>query len=129
MKILKIFLILSSLYLFLNADDDHKKYKHSYKNLDYLELKDEQLKEIKEILIEFKYKYKEFYEYKDDKEDVLEDIMESENFNKDIYLKTLIDLKTKAAKLEVEKMSKIHKILDKKQREKFADYLKEWAVE
>lgn len=131
MKILKIFLILSSLYLFLNADD-HKskyKYKHSYKNLEYLDLDKKQLKEIKEVLIDFKYKYKEFYEYKDDKEDILEDIMEDDIFNEKLYLKTLVDLKTKAAILEVEKMSKIHKILDEEQREKFADYLKEWAVE
>ena len=129
MKILKIFLLLSSLFLFVNADDDHKKYKHSYKNLEYLELNKEQLKQMKDILIDFKHKYKDFYEYKDDKEDILEDIMEDKNFDEKLYFETLIDLKTRAAKLEVEKMSKIHKILDEKQREKFADYLQEWEVE
>ena len=129
MKILKIFLLLSSLFIFENAGDDHKKYKHSYKNLEYLDLNKDQLKEIKDVLIEFKYKYKEFYDYKDDKEDILEDIMEDDNFDKKLYFETLIDLKTKAAKLEVEKMSRIHKILDEKQREKFADYLEEWEVE
>ena len=129
MKILRIFLLLSSLFLFVNADDDHKKYKHSYKNLDYLELNKEQLKQMKDILIDFKHKYKDFYEYKDDKEDILEDIMEDKSFDERLYFETLIDLKTRAAKLEVEKMSKIHKILDEKQREKFADYLQEWEVE
>ncbi len=129
MKILRIFLLLSSLFLFVNADDDHKKYKHSYKNLEYLELNKEQLKQMKDILIDFKHKYKDFYEYKDDKEDILEDIMEDKNFDEKLYFETLIDLKTRAAKLEVEKMSKIHKILDEKQREKFADYLEEWEVE
>ena len=123
MKILRIFLLLSSLFLFVNADDDHKKYKHSYKNLEYLELNKEQLKQMKDILIDFKHKYK------DDKEDILEDIMEDKNFDEKLYFETLIDLKTRAAKLEVEKMSKIHKILDEKQREKFADYLEEWEVE
>ena len=129
MKILRIFLLLSSLLLFVNADDDHKKYKHSYKNLEYLELNKEQLKQMKDILIDFKHKYKDFYEYKDDKEDILEDIIEDKNFDEKLYFETLIDLKTRAAKLEVEKMSKIHKILDEKQREKFADYLEEWEVE
>ena len=129
MKILRIFLLLSSLFLFVNADDDHKKYKHSYKNLEYLELNKEQLKQMKDILIDFKHKYKDFYEYKDDKEDILEDIMEDKNFDEKLYFETLIDLKTRAAKLEVEKMSKIHKILDEKQREKVADYLQEWEVE
>ena len=129
MKILRIFLLLSSLFLFVNADDDDHKYKHSYKNLEYLELNKEQLKQMKDILIDFKHKYKDFYEYKDDKEDILEDIMEDKNFDEKLYFETLIDLKTRAAKLEVEKMSKIHKILDEKQREKFADYLEEWEVE
>ena len=129
MKILRIFLLLSSLFLFVNADDDHKKYKHSYKNLEYLELNSSQLEKMKDILIDFKHKYKDFYEYKDDKEDILEDIIEDKNFDEKLYFETLIDLKTRAAKLEVEKMSKIHKILDEKQREKFADYLEEWEVE
>lgn len=131
MKILKIFLILSSLFLFLNADDykSKHKYKHSYKNLEYLDLNKDQKKEIKDILVEFKYKYKEFYEYKEDKEVILEDIMQSDDFDEKLYLETLIDLKTKASKLEVQKMKKIHKILDKKQKEKFANYLKEWEIE
>lgn len=131
MKILKIFLILSSLFLFLNADDykSKYKYKHSYKNLEYLDLNKDQKKEIKDILVEFKYKYKEFYEYKEDKEVILEDIMQSDDFDEKLYLETLIDLKTKASKLEVQKMKKIHKILDKKQKEKFANYLKEWEIE
>ncbi|MDY0052420.1 MAG: hypothetical protein RBR65_07755 [Aliarcobacter sp.] len=129
MKILRIFLLLSSLFLFVNADDDDHKYKHSYKNLEYLELNSSQLEKMKDILIDFKHKYKDFYEYKDDKEDILEDIMEDKNFDEKLYFETLIDLKTRAAKLEVEKMSKIHKILDEKQREKFADYLEEWEVE
>ena len=129
MKILRIFLLLSSLFLFVNADDNDHKYKHSYKNLEYLELNSSQLEKMKDILIDFKHKYKDFYEYKDDKEDILEDIMEDKNFDEKLYFETLIDLKTRAAKLEVEKMSKIHKILDEKQREKFADYLEEWEVE
>ena len=129
MKILRIFLLLSSLFLFVNADDDDHKYKHSYKNLEYLELNSSQLEKMKDILIDFKHKYKDFYEDKEDKEDILEDIMEDKNFDEKLYFETLIDLKTRAAKLEVEKMSKIHKILDEKQREKFADYLQEWEVE
>lgn len=54
MKILKIFLILCSIFLFLNGDDDYKKYKHSYKNLDYLNLDEKQVKAIKNILLELK---------------------------------------------------------------------------
>ena len=129
MKILKIFLILSSLYLFLNADDDHKKYKHSYKNLDFLHLNPTQMEKIKTILIDFKKEYKTFYEYKENQEDLLEDLMEDKNFDEKQYLKIISDIKIKAAILEVERLKKIHAILDKKQREEFAEYLEEWEVE
>jgi Spy/CpxP family protein refolding chaperone len=127
MKILKIFLILSSLLLVLNADED--KHKHSYKNLDYLDLNDSQVKAIKKTLLELKKDYKEFYEYKEKQEDILENIIEAENFDEDFYYKTLMDLKTKAAKLEVERIKKIHEILDEEQRKEFADYLEEWEIE
>ena len=129
MKILKIFLILSSLYLFLNADDDHKKYKHSYKNLDFLHLNPTQMEKIKTILIDFKKEYKTFYEYKENQEDLLEDLMEDKNFDEKQYLKIISDIKIKAAILEVERLKKIHEILDEKQREEFAEYLEEWEIE
>ena len=129
MKILKIFLILSSLYLFLNAEDDHKKYKHSYKNLDFLHLSSNQLEQMKTILIDFKKEYKIFYEYKENQEDLLEDLMEDKNFDEKQYLKIISDIKIKAAILEVERLKKIHAILDEKQREEFAQYLEEWEIE
>ncbi len=129
MKILKIFLILSSLYLFLNADDDHKKYKHSYKNLDFLHLNPTQLEKIKTILIDFKKEYKSFYEYKENQENLLKDLMEDKNFDEKQYLKIISDIKIKAAILEVERLKRIHVILDEKQREEFSEYLKEWEIE
>lgn len=129
MKILKIFLILSSLYLFLNADDGHKKYKHSYKNLDFLHLNSTQLENIKTILIDFKKDYKEFYEYKENQEDLLEDLIKNKEFDEKQYLKILTDIKIKSANLEVSRLKKIHAILDEKQREEFAQYLEEWEIE
>ena len=129
MKILKIFLLLSSLFLFVNADDDDHKYKHSYKNLEYLDLNSSQLEKMKDILIDFKHKYKDFYEYKDDKEDELKDIMKADIFDEKQYLEILNDIKTKASLLEIEKIKNIHTILDEKQRKKFSKYLQEWEVE
>ena len=129
MKILRIFLLLSSLFLFVNADDDDHKYKHSYKNLEYLELNSSQLEKMKDILIDFKHKYKDFYEYKDDKEDELKDIMKADIFDEKQYLEILNDIKTKASLLEIEKIKNIHTILDEKQRKKFSKYLQEWEVE
>ncbi|MCG3652651.1 Spy/CpxP family protein refolding chaperone [Aliarcobacter butzleri] len=126
MKILKIFLLLISFVLILNADNKHK---YSYKDLDYLDLNEDQVKVIKKALLDLKKDYKEFYEYKHEQEDILEDIIESDNFNEELYYKILMDLKTKATKLEVKRIKKIHEVLNKKQREEFADYLEEWGIE
>ena len=43
--------------------------------------------------------------------------------------KTIMDLKTKALKLEVKRIKKIHEVLNEKQKEEFADYLEEWEIE
>ncbi|MCG3663753.1 hypothetical protein ACOL23_07425 [Aliarcobacter butzleri] len=126
MKILKIFLLLISFVLILNADNKHK---YSYKDLDYLDLNEDQVKVIKKALLDLKKDYKEFYEYKDEQEDILEDIIEADNFNEELYYKIVMDLKTKATKLEVKRIKKIHEVLNKKQREEFADYLEEWEIE
>ncbi len=115
MKILKIFLILCSIFLFLNGDDDYKKYKHSYKNLDYLNLDEKQVKAIKNILLELKDEYKEFYEFKDDIEDDIEDLIE--------------EIKKKATILEAKRIKKILEILNEEQRDEFADHFKEWIIE
>ena len=126
MKILKIFLLLISFVLILNADNKHK---YSYKDLDYLDLNEDQVKVIKKALLDLKKDYKEFYEYKHEQEDILEDIIESDNFNEELYYKILMDLKTEATKLEVKRIKKIHEVLNIKQREEFADYLEEWGIE
>ncbi len=129
MKILKIFLLLGSLFLFVNADNNDHWYRHSYKNLDYLELNNEQTAKIKEILIEFKEQYKEFYEFKEKQEDRLRDILKDDTLNEKEYLTILNEIKSKASLLEVEKMRNIHNILNEKQRKKFSKYFKEWEVE
>ena len=129
MKILKIFLLLGSLFLFANADNNDHWYRHSYKNLDYLELNNEQTAKIKEILIEFKEQYKEFYEFKEKQEDRLRDILKDDILNEKEYLTILNEIKSKASLLEVQKMKNIHNILNEKQRKKFSKYFKEWEVE
>ena len=129
MKILKIFLLLGSLFLFVNADNNDHWYRHSYKNLDYLELNNEQTAKIKEILIEFKEQYKEFYEFKEKQEDRLRDILKDDTLNEKEYLTILNEIKSKASLLEVQKMNNIHNILNEKQRKKFSKYFKEWEVE
>ena len=129
MKILKIFLILCSLFLCLNGDSDYKKYKHSYKNLDYLNLDDNQVRAIKDILLELKDEYKEFYKYKDMVDDEIEDMIEESNFDENLYIKKTIEIKKIATTLEAKRIKRFHEILNEKQRDKFADHFKEWIIE
>ena len=129
MKILKIFLILCSIFLFLNGDDDYKKYKHSYKNLDYLNLDEKQVKAIKNILLELKDEYKEFYEFKDDIENDIEDLIEESNFDEKLYIQKSMEIKKKATILEAKRIKKILEILNEEQRDEFADHFKEWIIE
>lgn len=129
MKILKIFLILCSIFLALNADGNYKKYKHSYKNLDYLNLDENQVKELKNVLVELKSEHKKFYKYKDHIEDELEDIIEKDNFDEKLYIQKSMEIKKKATILEAKRVKKIHEILNKKQREEFAEHFKEWTIE
>lgn len=128
MKILKIFLILCSIVLVLNASGKDE-YKHSYKNLDYLNLNPSQLKAIKNILLDLKDEYKKFYEYKDDIEDELEDLIEDSKFDEKLYFEKVMEMKKRATILESKRIKKILEILDEKQRDEFADHFKEWIIE
>jgi Spy/CpxP family protein refolding chaperone len=128
MKILKIFLILCSIVLVLNASGKDE-YKHSYKNLDYLNLNPSQVKAIKNILLDLKDEYKKFYEYKDDIEDELEDLIEDSKFDEKLYFKKVMEMKKRATILESKRIKKILEILDEKQRDEFADHFKEWIIE
>src|SRR5574344_863581 len=104
MKILKIFLILCSIFLFLNGDDDYKKYKHSYKNLDYLNLDEKQVKAIKNILLELKDEYKEFYEFKDEIEEDIKKLIEESKYEEKLYIQKSIKKKKKATILEAKRI-------------------------
>jgi periplasmic protein CpxP/Spy len=128
MKILKIFLILCSIVLVLNASGKDE-YKHSYKNLDYLNLNPSQVKAIKNILLDLKDEYKKFYEYKDDIEDELEDLIEDSKFDEKLYFEKVMEMKKRATILESKRIKKILEILDEKQRDEFADHFKEWIIE
>ena len=128
MKMLKIFLILCSIVLVLNASGKDE-YKHSYKNLDYLNLNPSQVKAIKNILLDLKDEYKKFYEYKDDIEDELEDLIEDSKFDEKLYFEKVMEMKKRATILESKRIKKILEILDEKQRDEFADHFKEWIIE
>jgi Spy/CpxP family protein refolding chaperone len=136
---LKILALLCSIIFAssLFADDhneEHEKHKeshkhHFYKNLDYLNLDKQQLNNLKEVLINYKKEYKKFYKFKAKKEKELAKFIKEENFDELSYKKILNEINTKAEKIELANLKKIHTILNKKQREEFSYFLQEWRVE
>lgn len=141
MKILKILLVLISLSLFLNADDDHddfEEYKHKYyksqkynlyRNFDFLNLDSEQYILMKNILIEYKEEFKKLQKYKATIEKEIESLLEEDDFNKEKFINLLKDLKLKQLEIEAYKIERIHNILSKKQRKKLAHYIEEWELD
>lgn len=128
MKILRIFLILCSLFLLLNASSKYE-YKHSYKNLDYLNLNFSQVKSIKNILLELKDEYKEFYKFKEKIEEDLEDIIKDSKFNEKLYYEKVMEIKKRATFLETKRIKMILEILNEKQKNEFSEHFKEWIIE
>lgn len=128
MKTLKIFLILCSMFMVLNGNSKHE-FKYSYKNLDYLNLNDKQIEAIKNILLDLKNEYKKFYEEKDNLEYDLEDIINDKTFDEKLYFQKVMQIKTKATTLEIERIKRFLEVLNEKQKQEFAEHYEEWTIE
>lgn len=102
---------------------------HLYKNLDYLDLSESQLSSLKDVMKKYKKEYKKFYKFKRKKEKELSSLMREEILDKDKYKEILSQINSKAMKLEINNLEKIHTILNEKQKEKFSYFLQEWRVE
>ncbi|MGM0520061.1 MAG: hypothetical protein ACQERD_10505 [Campylobacterota bacterium] len=141
MKILKILILLFSITFsnLLLADDDydydkydeHKynKKHHIYKNLDYLNLNNQQIKKLKKVLIKYQKEYREFYKKNKKEEKKLKELIVSSHFDKDEYEESLEEIYEEKIELETDFIESIHSILTPKQRERFSLHFKEWRVE
>ncbi|WP_320035547.1 Spy/CpxP family protein refolding chaperone [Halarcobacter sp.] len=133
---LKILTVLCSLFLFTSLyaskhDFDFHEYKkeHIHKNLDYLNLNENQLEKIKKTLIKYRKKYAKYTKKRASKELRLKELFKADNFNEEKYEDILEDILEDEIELEIKVLKKIHSILTPEQREKFSFYLKEWRVE
>ncbi len=102
---------------------------HIYKNLDYLNLKTKQKKEIKDILVSYKDDFKEYYEKKAQAQKELKELMRDDNFSKIKYEDIAEEVAEEAIELEAELLDDIHKVLTPNQRKKFSRRLLEWRIE
>jgi protein CpxP len=135
MKILKIFVLLCSFFIYnsILADDDYehenKSKHHIFRSLEYLNLDEIQYRKIREILIEYKKDYQKFYHYKSAKQKELEKLMQDDTFDKEQYIKIHNEIKIYSVEIEADKFERIHEVLTSKQRVKFSYFLEEWEIE
>lgn len=126
MKILSILLLCIVL---LQADKHHKD-KHSYsKDLTYLQLNPTQTDLIKHIIKKYRKEIKAFREYKENREEQKKTIFLEDKFNPEKIISIEDEIERNRVQIEIDFLKQIHSILDKLQREKFANYIDEWEIE
>ncbi|KAB7884511.1 hypothetical protein [Poseidonibacter ostreae] len=134
MKILKILMILCSLSLisssFADEDYDDDNYRirkhgktHISRSLEHLNLNKNQYRKIEKILKKHKKDYKEYYKYKSLKQKELQKIMRNTIFDKEKYLEVSNEIKNYSLELEVNRLEKIHDVLNNKQKINFSYFI------
>jgi Spy/CpxP family protein refolding chaperone len=126
MKYILIFIITFT----LATADGHEEQEHYYKkDLSYLKLNQKQVKKVWENLKKYQ---KELKKYRKLKKKIIhkkQEIFEQEHFDKNKLQGLSRDLNNLQVDIEKEFLDNMHKILTKKQREKFVKYIYEWEVE
>ncbi len=131
MKYILILLLVLGVAL---ADDDYdeyysKKEGHYSKDLKYLNLNKSQKKSVKIIVKEFREKLKNFRALKSKVIQQKQKLFLSDNFDTNRIGQLNTTLSMSASEIEEIFLRKMHKILTKEQRNKFAWYVDEWEIE
>jgi Spy/CpxP family protein refolding chaperone len=110
--------------------DDHryKKY-HMPLDVSYLDLDNNQYKQIKHIVKKFKHKHKEFHEEKEETRKKISKLFLSDRFDRDEFVRLSNRLKSLSVDIQADFFVKVHKLLTPKQKKRFIKYMKEWEVE
>ncbi len=128
---MKYLLILLLFFTFAVADGD-KKFEHGHfysKDLTYLKLNGEQKEQIKKILKEYRKDIKNFRRYKEKLTQKKERLFLDENFDKQKLKSINAKICNFSSDIEIKLLNHIHKVLSKKQRERFVSYMDEWEIE
>ncbi len=96
------------------------------KDFVYLGLKKEQIKSIKKALIAYRKKMKQIHEESEYAEKKFEKKFEKSDFKARDYINFFDKLKIKQLETKGLFFESIHKVLTKKQRKKFANFIEEW---
>ncbi len=125
---MRYFLILVLLFGFVCAKEGEEGF-HIPKDLSYLNLTGKQKEKIEKVLREHRKRLKKLHEKEEKLERDLEKSFVKDKFDKRAFFDKNLRLKRDMADAEADFFEKIHKILNKEQREKFVEYIEEWEIE
>lgn len=124
---MKLIIVLLLFFTAIFADDDHDG-RHINKELSHLGLSKEQNVEIREILHDFRVELKEFEIFKKEIEKRKKELFLREAFSSDELDKLSQKLDIKAREIEGNFLSKMHSMLNLKQRTRFINHFDDWEV-
>ncbi len=122
---MKIFLVFIMFVSFIFADSEH----HYNKDLTYLNLNSIQKSEIVKIIKNYRKSIKLFRKQKETISEKKQKIFVQDNFDEVKVIMENNNLNSKAVQIEISFLKKMHNLLSKKQREKFARYMEDWDLE
>ena len=129
-KSIKLLFILLISTLSLYSSEHREKHSHFYnKDLNYLNLSQEQTDAIKKIVKKYRQQMRYFHKTKEVLEEKKRTVFVDENFNEEKLVMINNELEKNKTQIEIEFFKEIHPILNKSQREKFGNYLEEWEIE
>ncbi|GAB6046001.1 hypothetical protein JCM11957_16000 [Caminibacter profundus] len=116
-------------FLFPLFAESYYEHSHIPKDLSFLNLNKSQQLQIKDLIEKYRKRLKKIHNKEEIWEENLKIEFSKKNFNyKKLYQQNL-EIRKKIAKIEMEFFYEVHKILNAKQRKKFAKYIEEWEVE
>lgn len=126
MRILLILLISMNLLLADHNDEKELKEFHIPYDMSYLKLNKQQHKQMRSILSKNRKQLKHLHEEKEVLEKRIKQDFNKESFDKSEFIQNSLKIKQKSIQIEADMLEGIHKLLTKKQRQDFANYLEEW---
>lgn len=126
MRILLILLMSMNLLLADHNDEKELKELHIPYDMSYLLLNKQQHKQMRSILSKNRKQLKHLHEEKEALENSIKQEFNKETFDKLEFIQNSMKIKQKSIEIEADMLQSIHKILTKKQRQAFANYIEEW---
>ncbi|WP_373071469.1 Spy/CpxP family protein refolding chaperone [Sulfurimonas sp.] len=131
MRLLIVFLlVISPIFADHDEYDEYERQEyHLPLDVSYLNLNNDQYKQIKHIVKKFKHEHKEFHEESEKIRKKISKLFLSEKFDRDEFVRLSNNLKNLSVEIQADFFVKVHRLLTPKQKKRFVKYMQEWEVE